>query len=703
MENQNSTKLTSMNVLAVNWHHATRKQVAIHYGITQEPVPTRAVDRHPIAVHAVRETMRAFSTEKPVTEVRAHNLKRSWLSVLALVLLSSLFMARPAFAQLNGSFTNGGSGWVGLGPATNGGAPRVVTNSSGTTVLQIGTNAAAGVPGSPGAKVRSTGRNVCLATAGSYCAVHFHADWTPVGTETAQVIVSYKQSTGSQQTKRNITSSGNHVVNIADGCPSMVQVIFTIESNGKPVSSVLEISDVSISCDTNDDHTLALLPRSPFDDPPAAAYPLPYGSGEQGLLTVSLPAGLSPIANPFNLGGNSLNEVLFAQNGTMLFKYDPQSASFEMYYCNGGWWWPSDGTLNPGDAAFIDSPAPQQFDLRGQYAPMPLATHPYAGSALFANPVSWPVLLEDVMGFKPVMGDILLMFRHGDTNATAEPAIETSFVFLPETFSAQPVIPPGETVRVIFADPSRVPLSIKSDGGDIIVSAPGELPGNGILQTASSVQSEWKSLLGIADYYSEPVTNGAHFFRMGFGLPTGQIFGRIVGNDGAPAAGAALQLGPNGETQTADFNGLFMFTNVPQGLVDVQLVSPVQVIDMVTSEVSEFPVTLPIPVSAYGAASMDVKAEIVAQVIKPPPPCDCVPWCGVVGGTVDGVQKVVIGGGKYKPNCNGVAVVTISGPGGVKVNLGQGGRKTFSPAADGTWTVTSTVCGITRTCSITLP
>ncbi len=624
------------------------------------------------------------------------------LLVLVAVTSAALLAAGSAHANLNGSFTNNGSGWIGVGPATNAGAPRVVTNSSGATVLQIGTNSPAGVPGTGGAKVSSTGKNVCLATMGSYCAVHFHAEWTPAGTETAKVMVSYR-SDHSSRVERTITASGDHVVNLADGCPSQVIITYTIDSKGKPVNSLLEISVVSLSCDTTDKSTLIAQAPPSFDEPRTAAYPLPYGSRANGSLTVSLPAGVSPVANPFSCGSNWLDQVLAAQDATVLYKYNPQTMAFENYYRNGGHWYPENGTLGPGEAAFIRSPGPQEFTITGQYVPLPFGPHPTSGSAFFGNPLPWPVLLEDVTGFKPVVGDVLLMFQHGDMSGAVPSAVDSPFMFQPETFALQPEIPPGETVQVFFADPSMVPLSITRDGANVKVSAPGDLPSDGILQTSEELGARWKSLLGVADFYSEPMSADRQFYRMGFNLPTGSVYGRLTAANGAPMSGASLMLGPNGQTQSTGGTGNFTFTNVPLGIVDLMVCSHVQVMDTNTSQSSFFDVFFPIELDlAAPAGSSNLKQDIVAQVIKPPV-CDCVPWCGIVGGTVNGVQKVVAGGGKHPPNCNGQATVTITGPGGVQVNLGQGGRQTFSPAANGTWTVTSTVCGITKTCTITLP
>jgi hypothetical protein len=635
-------------------------------------------------------------------------------AILGFVMLAGL----PARAQLNGTFTNNGSGWAGRGPLTNG-SPHVTTNDNGMTVLRIGDDN--GAPGVAGGAVTSTGNNRCTGTFTRYCVVRFHADWTPVGNETAKVRVSFKSSGGQQSVTRTITASGDHVVNMYDECYSLVQVTFSIDSGGNPVNSTLDISAVSIGCELFDHSTLLAQAAPAFGDPPRAGYPLPLSGGSFGIppqdsaMLAQIPAGLSPLAKPFDSGDNSLDAVLPADDNTVLYKYNPQTGTFDSYYSTAGMWEPAGGTLGPGDAAFIYSPVPQQFDFFGQYAPMPFGKHPSSGSAYFANPVDWPVQLEDVMGFKPVVGDAVIFFRQGDTNIAPPGTVDSGFVFQPDNFASQPTIPAGETVQVFFADPSKVPIEIlpmsltsAAPISNILVTAPGDLPSSGVLQCADSLGShaQWKSLMGVADYYSEPATNPARFFRLGFSVPTGYLFGSILGSNGAPASGLNVQLAPNGDSQTPDNSGRFSFFNVPIGLVDLNISAPVQVFDPVTSQSAAYTVSLPLTVTQGTATSVNIKESFTAFVMEPPQPptCLCKPWCGIIGGTINGVQKVVAGGGSLPnpcPDCP--CTVTITGPRGININVAPGAHMVFSPAANGVWTVTSTVCGITKTCSISLP
>jgi hypothetical protein len=129
--------------------------------------------------------------------------------------------------------------------------------------------------------------------------------------------------------------------------------------------------------------------------------------------------------------------------------------------------------------------------------------------------------------------------------------------------------------------------------------------------------------------------------------------------------------------------------------------------------------SLPIEIVTNLAPGMvDVKIDpdptqpIVILLPPPKPPCNCtcIPWAGVMGGDVNGVQKVSVAGGEYpgpraKKPCNDCGLpplVTVTGP-NVNVVLPPGKHLTFSPAADGVWTVTTTVCTLTVHATITLP
>jgi uncharacterized repeat protein (TIGR01451 family) len=190
------------------------------------------------------------------------------------------------------------------------------------------------------------------------------------------------------------------------------------------------------------------------------------------------------------------------------------------------------------------------------------------------------------------------------------------------------------------------------------------------------------------------------FFRLTDTVPTGTISGTVRNPDGTPAVGQIIRIGDSHQVTATAINGTFSIQNVPAGEVPISFEQLVAVSNIVsTVEHIWVRIVAFVDLVANGQMAINVKVEL--PKIIPKPPCNCVPWCGIVGGTFNGVQKVVAGGGK-RGDCTDAPVVVVTGPGGINEGL-LGKRKTYSPAANGTWKVTSTICGQTKTCEITLP
>src|SRR5262249_51344677 len=80
-------------------------------------------------------------------------------------------------------------------------------------------------------------------------------------------------------------------------------------------------------------------------------------------LTNQVPAGWSTFANNFNIGGNTLNEVLpQVADGTEIYKWNfaTQSYSTSLFDANVGAWSPN-LSLAPGEGAWIHSLIPQSI------------------------------------------------------------------------------------------------------------------------------------------------------------------------------------------------------------------------------------------------------------------------------------------------------------------------------------------------------
>jgi hypothetical protein len=114
----------------------------------------------------------------------------------------------------------------------------------------------------------------------------------------------------------------------------------------------------------------------------------------------------------------------------------------------------------------------------------------------------------------------------------------------------------------------------------------------------------------------------------------------------------------------------------------------------VSGQVENHRVRITVFVTLVAGQEAVIEAKVELPEVEQKPPCNCVPWCGIVGGTFGGVQKVVAGGGK-RGDCTDAPVVNVTGPGAINLPI-NGKPRRFNPTANGTWTVTATICGITR-------
>jgi len=225
--------------------------------------------------------------------------------------------------------------------------------------------------------------------------------------------------------------------------------------------------------------------------------------------------------------------------------------------------------------------------------------------------------------------------------------------------------------------------------------------------SASYDLKHWDSLDGVAGpLEGNPAAKSFVSFRTEENTATGDVaitaqptkelsYQAVAATYGNTGPGAPLT---EGSTNT--------LTNLPAGPdqpIEFQEVLTVETNDVTGESVTYlFQITYRVTVVAGLSIPVAVKVDFTSIGQPPVAPCNCSPWAGLVGGTVDGVQKVEAAGGAYG-DCPGTKpTVTITGPGGVNVTY-DGGQRSFNPAADGIWVVTTTVCGKTKTATITLP
>ncbi len=140
-----------------------------------------------------------------------------------------------------------------------------------------------------------------------------------------------------------------------------------------------------------------------------------------GYVTLSLPAGLSLIANPLNHPNTHLDTILplpDSADGTVIFRLDPATQSYRdavTFFAGFGWYAVSGDphdpvlTIDPGEGFFIQpaGPTPLDVTLVGE-VPQGNLTNPIpANCSLKSSQVPQAGRLATYLEFRPVAGDVI--------------------------------------------------------------------------------------------------------------------------------------------------------------------------------------------------------------------------------------------------------------------------------------------------------
>jgi hypothetical protein len=146
-----------------------------------------------------------------------------------------------------------------------------------------------------------------------------------------------------------------------------------------------------------------------------------YSVNAVGYVNLTLPTGLSLIANPLNGTNNDLNTILplpDSADGTVVYKFDVASQSFQtpVFFAGIGWF-PS-ATLDPGEGFFIAPqlngvPGPQSVTFVGE-VPQGNLSNPVPGGNNLALRSS-QVPQEARLGNAATVGTLLYPAVDGDT------------------------------------------------------------------------------------------------------------------------------------------------------------------------------------------------------------------------------------------------------------------------------------------------
>ena len=174
-----------------------------------------------------------------------------------------------------------------------------------------------------------------------------------------------------------------------------------------------------------------------------------YSVNAVGYVNLTLPIGYSMIANPLNNGSNALSQVLpNAPDGATILKFDPAqqkfSATVPSFILGAGW--VPDGTLRPGEGAFINVPTASTITFVGE-VPQGTLTQPVpAGYSIQASQVPQTGRVTTDLAFPAGDGDTILQFN----SATQKYNTDTpSFILGAGWVPSEPTVAVGTSFFVL--------------------------------------------------------------------------------------------------------------------------------------------------------------------------------------------------------------------------------------------------------------
>jgi hypothetical protein len=215
------------------------------------------------------------------------------------------------------------------------------------------------------------------------------------------------------------------------------------------------------------------------------------------------------------------------------------------------------------------------------------------------------------------------------------------------------------------------------------------------LQATDSLTGPWLNV-GKGQMYKinfdMPVRFFQRFTRLG-----GIVSGTVTDPAGKPLSGATLGLLYGGSTASADANGAFSFPRMPWGMNLIAITNPIGA-----------SLNVVVPATNNTAVAFKVAMAVAAPVTNA---CNCTPWCAIGFGSLPGGQTPVYSAGGANSPKNAPAdcdqpIVTVTTPSGTTYPITPGSSRHQNSGpnpASGTWTVTTTVCGLSKSCSVTVP
>jgi hypothetical protein len=224
------------------------------------------------------------------------------------------------------------------------------------------------------------------------------------------------------------------------------------------------------------------------------------------------------------------------------------------------------------------------------------------------------------------------------------------------------------------------------------------------LQVSDNVTGPYINI-GMGHLFSLPLDGIAKFFR-GIKRGAGGLVGTITDPAGKPQSGVSVDLPAGGRNANTDNTGNYTMKFLPFGESIIQFLKTINVPDGnggSSTGVATIDILVP-TIKSYGTLNFKVDFQVIKI-----PNCPCTPWASIGFGTLDGTQTPIYfsGGanGAKGADC-GPIDVTVTPPNGKTFKIRPGSGKHQNSGANpapGTWTVTTTVCGQSKSATVTFP
>jgi hypothetical protein len=178
----------------------------------------------------------------------------------------------------------------------------------------------------------------------------------------------------------------------------------------------------------------------------------------------------------------------------------------------------------------------------------------------------------------------------------------------------------------------------------------------------------------------------------------GYLSGSVSDSWGNPLSGIVFDLSYGGASINSD-SGMYQFTRMPLGLNAIKITDPT------------VNATLEVEVENDNNVVEDWVTDMEGETNEDTNVCNCTPWCAIGFGTGTlGQTPVYYSGGANSPKgvpatCD-APTITVTPPSGkpYEIRSGTGRRQSSGPdPASGDWTITTTVCGQSKSATVTVP